>query len=1120
MRADRPLVSVIIPCFNQARFLPDSLDSVARQSYGHREVLVVNDGSTDDVAGVAGQFTGVRCVTQRNQGTAAARNLGFRESRGQYVLFLDADDRLLPDALATGMDTFIDRPDCGLVYGHVRLFEADPGDCRCPPQVAVPRAHYRELLARNYIWTPGAVLYRRSVIDEVGGFDPRAGGSADFDLNIRIARRWPIHCHGRLVLDYRTHPDSQSTDPAYMLRSAVSVRRRHRRLAREPRRAHRPRGRHPRGAGRLRRASDRPIRPVRPSGRLAASPTLPSRSRALPPGRARPAAPPPTPSLVTMPAVSVVVPFLNARPFMEESIESVRGQTYPDWELLLVDDGSRDGTSDIARAHASRDPERVRYFEHPGHARRGASAARNLGLHHARGQYIAFLDADDVWLPEKLASQVAIIEAHPEAAMVYNRTQYWHSWTGAAEDRPRDFVERLGVASNTLVEPPRLLTLILRQESPVPCTCSVLIRRSAVEQVHGFEEGFIDLFTDQAFYAKVFLSMPVFAADGCWDRYRQHPDQSCATAERTGRIRAARRGFLEWLEGYMIEHGFRGSEVWQALGSALEQYRSEPGGSAASLAPLLKRQARGLARRVLPVSAQDWLRRRWRGAAYTPPVGLVRWGDLRRMTPVSGNWGLGRGLPVDRYYIEQFLARHAADIRGSVLEVGDDRYTRKFGGVAVTASGVLNVGPGHPATTIVADLSRPEQVPAGRFDCVIVTQTLQLIADLEEHRPDPPPHASARRGGPGDAARHQPNALRGLGRPLAVELHRPVGPVALRVGVPSGRRHGGDPRQRAGRHRVSPRPGRRGSATGRTRSPRPGLPGVDPGASPEGQPGRLMAAVGAPLLSTLRPILVCPLCKGDLDVAAGAIACRTGHLRVEQTRPDCVDLLPREMGVADLERWSERQAAMTQWYRDLLATPADAAACFEQDYRAYAGILQTLSGRVLDIGGGNGVVRHYLGATVQYIALEPDLAWLDAPWADLADRFACLAAPPFFVRGIGERMPFTDASFDAALGFWSLNHAVDPSAVIAETARVLRPGGLLLLVLEDMPPRWLDLATSELLSRRPRRTARLVAQKVGCSLLGRTWPLQPDHVRLTEDGLRTWAAIGSTSRRAAGLTAI
>lgn len=232
---ERPLVSVVIPCFNQGRFLTDSLGSVAGQTYPHREILVVDDGSTDDAAAVAGRFAGVRCVRQQRHGTAAARNRGLRESRGRYVLFLDADDRLLPDALATGVGTFVDHPDCGLVYGHVRLFGSGAAECGCPPQTAVVRAHYRELLTRNYIWTPGAVLYRRGVIDEVGGFDPRAGGSADFDLNIRIARRWPIHCHGQLVLDYREHADSQSGDPAYMLRSAVSVRRRHRRLARKSR---------------------------------------------------------------------------------------------------------------------------------------------------------------------------------------------------------------------------------------------------------------------------------------------------------------------------------------------------------------------------------------------------------------------------------------------------------------------------------------------------------------------------------------------------------------------------------------------------------------------------------------------------------------------------------------------------------------------------------------------------------------------------------------------------------------------------------------------------------------------------------------------------------------------
>jgi glycosyltransferase involved in cell wall biosynthesis len=225
-------VSVIIPCFNQARFLTDSLTSVTRQSYSHCEIVVVDDGSTDDVAEVARRFAGVRCIHLPNRGTADARNRGLRESRGRFVLFLDADDRLLPEALATGVDTFVDHPECGLVYGHVRLFGSGPADCRCPPQSAVDRDHYRELLRRNYIWTPGVVLYRRGVVDEVGGFDPRAGGSADFDLNIRIARRWPIHCHGGFVLDYREHPDSQSGDCAYMLRSAVSVRRRHRSLAR------------------------------------------------------------------------------------------------------------------------------------------------------------------------------------------------------------------------------------------------------------------------------------------------------------------------------------------------------------------------------------------------------------------------------------------------------------------------------------------------------------------------------------------------------------------------------------------------------------------------------------------------------------------------------------------------------------------------------------------------------------------------------------------------------------------------------------------------------------------------------------------------------------------------
>jgi len=184
------------------------------------------------------------------------------------------------------------------------------------------------------------------------------------------------------------------------------------------------------------------------------------------------------------------------------------------------------------------------------------------------------------------------------------------------------------------------------------------------------------------------------------------------------------------LEQYLADQGARDSEVWRALEQALEPYRTGGRGTQVDPRAALKRSVRWGFRR-LPVLAQDRLRRLWRGSAYTPPVGQVRFGDLRRTVPVTGNWGLGRGLPVDRYYIERFLAEHAGDIQGRVLEVGDDRYTRKFGGLAVTSSDVLNVAPGYPQTTVIADLSRPEQVPADRFDCVIITQTLQLIADLE-----------------------------------------------------------------------------------------------------------------------------------------------------------------------------------------------------------------------------------------------------------------------------------------------------------------------------------------------------------------------------------------------------
>ena len=166
--------------------------------------------------------------------------------------------------------------------------------------------------------------------------------------------------------------------------------------------------------------------------------------------------------------VSVVVIFLDEARFLGEAVESVLAQTYDAWELLLVDDGSTDGSSELARAYAARDPARVRYLEHPSHRNLGMSASRNLGLGEARGQYVAFLDADDALYPQVLAEQVTTIEAHPEAAMVYGPSVWWYSWTGDPKDAGRDIPQPLGIAPNQLIEPPRLVSVILSSEGTNP----------------------------------------------------------------------------------------------------------------------------------------------------------------------------------------------------------------------------------------------------------------------------------------------------------------------------------------------------------------------------------------------------------------------------------------------------------------------------------------------------------------------------------------------------------------------------------------------------------------------------------------------------------------------------
>jgi len=218
-------VSVIIPCYNQAHFVGEAIRSVLEQTHPYFEIIVVDDGSPDDIAGALKEYPQVKLLKQANAGAAIARNYGMAQSSGAYLVFLDSDDRLLPGALEVALNFFSQHPAIAFVTGAVQLIDKGGLLIETPFQPTVNDNHYKTLLKSNYIWTPGVIMYRRALFDNEKGFDPSAGGSADYELNIRLARKYPVGCHGRVVLGYRQHGRNMSSNYAYMLQSGVDVRR-------------------------------------------------------------------------------------------------------------------------------------------------------------------------------------------------------------------------------------------------------------------------------------------------------------------------------------------------------------------------------------------------------------------------------------------------------------------------------------------------------------------------------------------------------------------------------------------------------------------------------------------------------------------------------------------------------------------------------------------------------------------------------------------------------------------------------------------------------------------------------------------------------------------------------
>ena len=383
------------------------------------------------------------------------------------------------------------------------------------------------------------------------------------------------------------------------------------------------------------------------------------------------------------PTVSVVMPFLDAAPYLREAVASVLGQTWAAVELLLVDDGGTDGSDRIAGELAAGDP-RVRVLAHDGRQNRGIGHSKALALRAARGDLVAFLDADDVWEPQHLADQVALLRAHPDADLVCGRNWAWRSWS---EPEGADVLSDLAFAPGAVVSGRRLLAAVVRNGANATATCALLARREALLGVAPHVETFAGLFEDQVVNAWLQLRCTAVMSGSTSAWYRMHDRSISARLGGDQPVRAYVR-FLGWVREQLDEQGVDDPELAGLVEGALQR-------SAGSLTPL-------------PRSARGRLVR-----AVVPPVVRRHLARVRGALP-----GRGRGPtepeagPVE---VAHALHRHGADLRGDVLVLGDGASVAGFTGVTSVAvrpwpGPLVAPGPGHA----LADLA------SRAYDCVVV----------------------------------------------------------------------------------------------------------------------------------------------------------------------------------------------------------------------------------------------------------------------------------------------------------------------------------------------------------------------------------------------------------------
>ncbi len=427
------------------------------------------------------------------------------------------------------------------------------------------------------------------------------------------------------------------------------------------------------------------------------------------------------------PLISVVIPCYNHAHYLPEAIESLRQQSFQDFEIIVVDDGSSDNTREVALEY----PE-VRYvYKENG----GLSSARNTGIKESKGDFLVFLDADDWLFRRGLEINVGYLQQNQDLAFVSGAFDAAH----VNENITKEYVREVNKDHYC-----RLL-----EGNYIGMVAAVMFRRRVFDEV--LFDTSLKSCEDYDLYLEIARKYPVFHHTSKIAVYRIHSSNMSANIPRMLNIalevlgrqknklktaaekEAYRKGRAWWKEyyGQLLYDKLVWNHLPHSGEAAITLLKNRPAFYFSYIRIKTPKMIKSKIKSFVPDSLKTLLRKGApaNGKASVKPVSM---GDMDSLSPFSKYFGYDRGGAIDRYYVENFLQKEAGSIKGRVLEIGDNAYTMSYGKEQVKQSDILHVDERNPDATLYGDISDAPHIPDNTFDCIVLTQTLHLIYNFKE----------------------------------------------------------------------------------------------------------------------------------------------------------------------------------------------------------------------------------------------------------------------------------------------------------------------------------------------------------------------------------------------------